>query len=812
MNISRKWLSRYLDINTYSALELQDMLTSLGLEVEGFHEVESIKGGLKGLVTGHVLTCEKHENADKLSVTTIDVGTGENLQIVCGAPNVEAGQKVIVALEGAQLYPSVGEPFTIKRSKIRGVESQGMICAEDEIGLGSSHAGIMVLDQDVPVGQLASKLFNVSTDTVFEIGLTPNRSDATCHLGVARDLFAYLTINKNYNSGLQEPGTQGFHIDNTGHTFQVDVRHADCIRYSGLTLTGVQIGPSPKWLKDLLGNIGVKSINNVVDITNFILHEYGQPLHAFDADKLIGGKLIVEKLPQDTPFLALDDKIYKLKAGDLMICDAESQPLCIAGVYGGKDSGITDATTTLFLESAHFSAQSVRKTSMSHNLRTDAAKVFEKGSDPNITVIALKRAAILLVEHAGATVSSELVDEYSEKINPSEIVLKYQKVRDLIGNSIPDETINNVLQALNMGIRKVDQDSLMVTVPTNKVDVKRDVDLVEEILRVYGFNNVPIPSKVVSNISYKVYPDARDVRNKILNLLASNGFHEMMGLSLVESRSAMEVFGIPENEIVFINNTSNISLDAMRPDMLLSGLKSVMHNINRQMLDIKLCEFGKSYRRKDQAFEEKEVLTLIITGKTQSESWHDQSRDNDFFDIKKHVLKVLKVLGITNYKTSELEEDVRFAYGLSFRKGNMQLVNFGLVNPSIAKGMDVKQKVYYAEFDFDSLLNCLQKNVEMSNINKFPFVVRDLAIVVKNEVKFEDLETIASKYSKKLLKSVDLFDVYKNEQQLGKDNKSLALRFVFENDEKTLTEDVIESEMHKIKEQFEGQFNASVRS
>lgn len=812
MNISRRWLNRYLDITSFSNEDLQDMLTSLGLEVEGYHEVESLKGGLQGLVIGHVLTCEKHENADKLSVTTVDVGQEQALQIVCGAPNVAAGQKVVVAVEGAKLYPTEGEPFVIKRSKIRGVESQGMICAEDEIGLGSSHAGIMILDENAQVGKSAAEYFEVSSDTVFEIGLTPNRSDATCHLGVARDLFAYLTINRSYDGVLNEPGTQAFHTDNTGSSFEVDVLHHDCVRYSGLTLTNVVIGPSPKWMRDLLGSIGVKSINNVVDITNFILHEYGQPLHAFDADKLEEHKIIVDKLAEGTAFHALDDKIYKLSSEDLVICDSARKPVCIAGVYGGKDSGVSESTTSIFLESAHFAAGSVRRTSMLHNLRTDAAKVFEKGSDPGITVTALKRAAILLVEHAGARVSSDLIDVYHEKVVPAEVVLKYQKVRDLIGKNIPDQVINDILQALNMGIRKVDQDSLMVTVPTNKADVKRDVDVIEEILRIYGFNNIDVPEKVVSNINYKSHPDPRDVRNSILDMLAANGFHEMMGLSLVESKTATELFGIPEEEIVYINNTSNISLDAMRPDMLLSGLRSVMHNANRQMTDIKLCEFGRQYRKKDSGFEEKSFISLLISGQTGEESWHDKTRDADFYDLKRYVHKILATLGINGYKSTEIEEDSRFAYGLQYSRGPMVLVKFGMVSPGVAKGMDVKQKVFYAELEFENLLRCLQKNVEMEAINRFPFVTRDLAIVVNKALSFGELEKAASKASKKLLKSVSLFDVYKNENQLGKDNKSLALRFIFEDNEKTLTDEVIEAEMKKIIEVFAKDFTAQIRS
>ncbi len=813
MNVSKKWLGRYLDLQGFDDSKIEDMLTSLGLEVEGVDLHESVKGGLQGLVIGEVLTCVKHENADKLSVTTVNVGGEMPLQIVCGAPNVAAGQKVVVAVEGAKLFPTTGDPFVIKRSKIRGVESQGMICAEDEIGLGASHAGIMILDENAVVGTPAAQYFHVSNDTVFEVGLTPNRSDATCHLGVARDLHAYLTINETYDGALNDPGTQTFHIDNTAHTFDVSIEHPDCKRYTGLTLTNVKIGPSPQWIKDLLGAIGVKSINNVVDITNFILHEYGQPLHAFDADKLDNKKIRVTKLPAGTEFQALDNRTFKLSENDLVICDGNGNPLCIAGVYGGKDSGVTDSTVSIFLESAHFDAESVRKTSMRHNLRTDAAKVFEKGSDPNVTVAAIKKAAILMVEYAGAIVSSELVDVYPEKIQPREIILKYQKVRDYIGANISDDEIHNILHALNMGIKKIEQESLKVSVPTNKVDVLRDVDLIEEILRVYGFNNVGIPEQVTSNITYSTYPNPQKLRNKILDLLASNGFYEMMGLSLIESKLCKDALGLSDDDLVLINNTSNISLDAMRPDMMISGLKSVAHNLNRQMNNLKLCEFGKQYRKIGGEFEEKAIVSVLMSGMSGEESWRAKVKEIDFFDLKGIMLKALGSMGIQDFSVEEITNDVRFAYGLELTKSDKIIAKFGLVNTAVQQLMEVRQKVFYGELFFDNLLTLIDKSgVQMTPISKFPSVKRDLAFIVDDSVKFNEIEAASKKTAKDLLKEVSMFDIYKNEEQIGKGKKSVAIRFTFEDVDKTLTDSQIEQVMNKLMKIYETEFGAILRT
>lgn len=811
MIISLNWLKRYLKIDEYTPEALGDMLTSLGLEVEGIESVESVKGGLKGLVIGEVLTCEKHENADKLSVTTVDVGDGSPRQIVCGAPNVAAGQKVIVAMPGAELHPSQGDSFTIKESKIRGVASSGMICACDEIGLGEDHSGIMVLDQEAKIGSHASEYFEVESDFIFTIGLTPNRSDATCHLGVAKDLAAHLIFNKNYQEPLIEPSSQRFHVDITTDNLDITIDNKDCIRYSGIIVSDLKVGPSPAWIKNSLTSIGLKSINNIVDITNYVLHEYGQPLHAFDADKLMSPRVIITKLTNETPFEALDGKIIKLSDQDLMICDEERNPLCIAGVYGGKSSGVTETTTKILLESAHFASDAIRKTSMRHNLRTDAAKVFEKGSDPNITVLALKRAVALMQEYAGAIVTSDIIDVYPKKVEEVEILLRYQRVRDFLGVNISDDEITEILHALGMIIKPISDEAVKVNVPTNKSDVTRDVDLIEEILRVYGFNNITVPEKVKSTINYSKIPDPHKIKNRMTEVLVANGFYEIMGLSLIESKTCLETLDIKESELVIINNTSNTSLDTLRPDMMLSGLRTILHNQNRQQSDIKVFEFGKTYKKDGANHIETPYLSVFMTGESEESSWLKGEKPMNFYDLKKAVLKLLQSIGIEGFHSNEIN-DSRFEIGITLHRGMSTLVNFGFVKSKICKHIGIKNQILYAELDLENLYQAVGKNtVQIKPISKYPSVTRDLALVISDATKFEEIEKIGKKVSKDILANIALVDVYKNEEQLGKDKKSLAVRFTFESDEKTLTDKELESTMKDLMEQYTNTLGAVIR-
>ena len=810
MKLSRKWLEKYLEV-PFSDEELSEMLTTIGLEVEGVEQVESIKGGLEGVVVGHVTSCEKHPDADKLKVTTVDLGTGEDAQIVCGAPNVEKGLKVLVATVGTTLY-SGDKSFKIKKAKIRGVESNGMICAEDELGLGDSHEGIIELDPSASVGQDAASLYDLSTDTVFDIGLTPNRSDATSQFGVARDLYAYMRINKGEAPQLKEPVFDQFQIDNTGSKIAVEVQdYKACPRYSGLIIDNIKVGPSPDWMKRLLTSVGVKSINNVVDATNYVLHELGQPLHAFDANKINDGKIIVKMANQGESFKALDERSFELRNEDLLICDGDEKGMCIAGVFGGIDSGVTEKTTKLFLESAYFDPGTIRRTSMHHNLRTDAAKVFEKGADPNITLTALKRAAMLICELTGGVVSSEIVDVYPKEIKPAEIILRYNKVNEIIGQDLEVDMIHNILNALDMEISPMDERSIRVKVPTNKFDVTREIDLIEEILRIYGFNAIPIPTTVKSAINYSDGLSKNELKNKIGDLLAHQGYFEMMGLSLMESRQALDCIDIEEKDLVFINNTSNIHLDILRPDVLISGANSILHNLNRQQGDLKLYEFAKSYRKTEDDFEEKEFLTLFISGKDQLAYWNQEEKLADYYSIKKGVHAILEALGITGYQISE-DVDDRLLYGLKYHRGPNKIVSFGEVSPKLGKKIGLKQKVYYAEFEVKSLLQAASKTqVSVEEITKFPQVQRDLAIVIDKSVQFDQIKAIVEKNLKKHLYDLRLFDVYENEEHLGADKKSYAINLTFESKDRTLNDKELEKWMSGLISSFESKLGATIR-
>ena len=811
MKTSLSWLKRYVDIDL-SVEDLSDVLTTIGLEVEGIDEVELIPGGLKGVVVGEIKTCEKHPDADKLKVTTVNVGGDEDLHIVCGAPNCAAGEKVLVATLGTTLYNG-DEPWKIKKGKIRGQLSEGMLCAEDELGLGGSHDGIVLLPKEIKVGTPAAEYYNIESDTVYDIGLTPNRSDATSHLGVAKDVCAYLKINHDYNGDVKEPDISAFSVEYSSYPIEVEVLDKEaCPRYTGVTLSNVKVGESPEWMQNHLKAIGVRPISNIVDITNFVLHEMGQPLHAFDADKIEGKKVIVQKAKAGDKFTTLDEQERTLSENDLMICGGDGKGMCIAGVFGGLSSGVTDGTTNIFLESAHFDAGTIRRTSTKHLLRTDAAKVFEKGSDPNLTLTALKRAALLMVEYAGATIASDVVDVYPSEIKPKEITLTYEKVNRLIGTTITPDEIHNILRAMDMEITPLNERQIRVYVPTNKADVLRDVDLIEEILRIYGFNKIPIPTKVSSTLTFTEFPSKRKIKETTADYLSAVGYNEMMGLSLIESKYYREVLPIDEKEFVFINNTSNIHLDIMRPEMMVSGLLSVLHNHNRQQQDVRLYEYGKSYRKTEEDFEETEYLTIFLSGKRNAESWRGDTKPmTDFFDLKKAVNSAFGRLGITGYQIAE-SEDERFSYGLKYHRGPSVIAEFGEVSHDIISKLGLKTKVFYAEIPVKGLVKAA-KGVKstVKVISKYPSMRRDLAIIVDKSVKFEDLQKMATKADKKLLQGVNLFDVYTNEEHVGKGKKSYAVSYQFEDVTKTLNDKEVDKIMKKIMGSYEHQLGAEIR-
>jgi phenylalanyl-tRNA synthetase beta chain len=820
MKVSLNWLKQYLNLDGLSPEKVGEILTDIGLEVESIERTESIKGGLAGVVVGHVVEREKHPNADKLSVTKVDIGTGSLLNIVCGAPNVAAGQKVLVATVGTTLYPTEGDPITLKKGKIRGEDSEGMICAEDELGLGHDHAGIMVLPPDTPVGQSAKDYFKLEEDHLIEIGLTPNRSDATNHLGVARDLAAALKINYGHDGEVCVPEVSSFKVDNHSLPIEVSVENTEaCPRYSGVVIKGIKVGESPDWLKRRLQAVDVRSINNLVDVTNFVLHELGQPLHAFDLDEITGRKVIVKTLPAGSKFLSLDEVERSLNAEDLMICDGDSNGMCIGGVFGGFKSGVKDSTVNIFLEAAHFSPTYIRRSSMRHNLRTDAAKVFEKGSDPNVTLFALKRAALLIQELAGGEIASEIIDIYPEPVAPKQVKVTYAYVNMLLGVQLSPAEVQGILTAQGMSIVETDEQAFTVAVPTNKVEVTRPADIVEEILRIYGFNRVEISDKFSISAALAPQPDPTVVRNAIGDFLAAAGFNEIMAVSLSQSRYYSQAFkSISDEELVYINNTSNVQLDIMRPDMLISGLEAIVHNQNRQQMRLRLFEFGKVYRMKEGKINEKAQLSLYLTGDRYGKSWlmkspfEGESNKTPYFTLKGYVQNVLGRLGYEGYQETVLESDERFAYGVQYHRGPQTLVTFGRVSGGIAKELGVRNEVYAAVFEWDTLLKILRKqNVTYQEVSKFPSTSRDLALIIENSVKFNDIAAIARKVGKKLIKDITLFDVYENEQQLGAGKRSYAVSYLFEDAEKTLEDKEVDKVMNQLIGEYETKLGALIR-
>lgn len=805
MKISYNWLKQFLD-TALSPQEISHILTSIGLEVESLKKVQAVAGGLEGIVIGYVKECTQHPNADRLRITKVDVGSGEDLQIVCGASNVAAGQKVVVATVGCEVYPTQGEPFKINKSKIRGEVSEGMICAEDEIGLGVSHEGIMVLPDDVVAGTLAKEYFNLNDDYVFEIGLTPNRADAASHLGVARDIAAYLQVD------IKKPSIDNFTIDN--HDLNVEVIVEDDIaapRYSGITISGVEVKASPDWLKEKLAVIGIRAINNIVDVTNYVLHDLGQPLHAFDMAEIKGNKVVVKKCAEGTPFTTLDTVERKLSAEDLMIC-SETEPMCIAGVFGGIKSGVKESSKDIFLESAYFNAVSVRKTSKRHGLKTDASFRFERGTDPDITVYALVRAAMLIKEVAGGKISSEIIDYYPVPVEDFKVTLAFDHVNTLIGQKIEDEEIRNIITSLGIKILSEKERSLNLQVPSYKVDVTRDVDVIEEILRIYGYDNILIPGKVNASLNYTAKPDKDTVMHTIADMLTANGYYEMLTNSLTKS-----VYSRNLEQAVKILNPLSSDLDVMRQSLVYSGLEAIAYNQNRKNADLKFYEFGKTYHIEEEQYKENSALSLFITGKNGREHWSTKETSADFYQIKAVVDAILKKLNISNLNSDELS-DPEFTYGIAYKKGQKDLVKFGSLAPQVLKKTAVEKTVFAAIFNWDLIIKIIKNNtITYQEVSKYPAVRRDLSMILDRAVTFEQLKRVASKTEKKLLQEVDVFDVYQEnlaEGQIGKlpnNKKSYALSFILQDEEKTLNDKQIDAIMQKLIANFEKELGAEIR-
>jgi phenylalanyl-tRNA synthetase beta chain len=852
MKVSLNWLRDYLDLYK-SPAEIAEILTSLGLEVEGWETVNPSPVDLDKVVTGLVLTCERIPDTDHLSATTVDTGHGAAPRsIVCGAPNVAAGQKVWVALPGAQVYDHAGGLFTIGERRVRGIQSQGMICAADELwGSGHDASGIIVLPDDTPLGRPAAAYYNLPSDTVIEIGLTPNRADATHHVGVARDLYAWLRYHENPSAVLNLPETDGFAPAAGRNPITVSVENSEaCPRYTGVSMTGLTVKESPDWLKNRLLAVGIRPINNVVDVTNYVRAELGQPLHAFDAAAIRGNRILVKTLPEGSAFTTLDGVERKLFGEDLMICDGDSGPMCIGGVFGGASSGVQDGTTDIFLESAFFNPRWIRRSMLRHGLRTDSAWTFEKGVDPNGCRYALERAALLIRELAGGEIASEVIDIYPDPVEPARVPVEFGRVNRLIGEDLAPETVFRILQALSIGVTGQTATGFTALIPTNKPDVTREADVVEEILRIHGLDNVPLPSQIRSSAEPSVYPGPDAVRNLVANHLVALGFFEGMSLSLSNSayfRGEDAPLPVPEETLVFVHNTANQGLDCMRPSLLFSGLEAIRHNQNRQRPDLRLFEFGKVYfktvdgglppppsqgggerftvhgspapdgaagpRENGQGrFSETLRLGLFMTGAHAPESWQPAlKKEVDFYTLKTMVQQVLGRLGISGFQETAVEE-APFRYALRYHRGAQELVTFGAVQPAILRRMDLKNAVFFADFHFENLLKALGAGkIQHKEPSKFPTVRRDLALVLDRRVTFGEIRQLAVKTLKKTLREVNLFDVFEDAERLGADKKSYAVSFMFEDPEKTLQDKDIDAMMQQLRRAFETSLNAAIR-
>jgi len=808
MKISYNWLKQFLKVD-WEAEKTGELLTDLGLEVEGIETVESIKGSLAGVVVGKVITCIQHPNADRLKVTTVDIGTGELLQIVCGAPNVAVGQTVPVATIGTMLYDKNGEGFNINKGKIRGEESHGMICAEDELGLGTDHDGIMILDDALVPGTSAASVFKVESDQVFEIGLTPNRADAMSHYGTARDLRAGL-MHRQIPLELISPSVSNFRVDDRTLKFDVVVEDVEkAPRYVGVTISDIVIKESPSWLQNKLKAIGIKPINNVVDVTNYVLHELGQPLHAFDAAAVKGNKVIVKTLPTGTKFTTLDGVERELHEEDLMICNGLEEPMCMAGVFGGLHSGVSENTTSIFLESAYFNSVAIRKTAKRHLLNTDASFRFERGIDPNITKYALKRAVNLIVEVAGGKVSSEITDLYPVKIEDFQVFLSYEKMDRLIGAKIPRETVKNILASLDIKFNSVTEAGLGLSIPSYRVDVTREADVIEEILRVYGYNNVEFSHKLNTSISFSEFEGVK-IENVVANQLVSLGFNETMANSLTKADYVTLSETLNEQHNVAILNPLSNDLGVMRQSLLFSGLESVIYNINRKNNALKFFEFGKSYHHFESGYEEQKHLTLFVTGNRTAAHWKVAQKPSDFFYLKGVSTALLQRLGIQNIKIAPMKSDV-FSEGISLNSGKVKLAELGLVKRSVLKEFGIKQEVLFVDFNWENVLKLAGKSaIKVSELPKFPSVKRDFALLLDKEITFGELYNLAFQAEKNLLKEVDLFDVYEGENlEAGK--KSYAVSFLLQDETKTLTDVQIDKVMQKLQQTFEKNAGATLR-
>ena len=821
MNISYNWLKRYIETDL-PAEEVARILTDIGLEVEGFEKIETVKGGLQGVVVGQVVTCTDHPDSDHLHVTTVDVGTGEPLQIVCGAANCRAGLKVLCATVGAVLYPNGGdEEFKIKRSKIRGVESLGMLCAEDELGIGPSHEGIVELPADAPVGMAAREYLRVEDDYLIEIGLTPNRVDAASHIGVARDLAAYLR-SRGERTEVKWPDVSAFAVDN--HDLPVAIRvenHEACPRYVGVTVSGCKIGPSPEWMQNCLRAAGINPKNNLVDITNFVLFELGQPLHAFDAAKIEGREVVVRTCAEGTPFVTLDGVERKLTDKDLMICSAE-RPMCIAGVFGGLDSGISETTTDVFIESAYFNPVWVRKTAKRFGLNTDSSFRFERGIDPNLQVYAAKRAALLMKELAGGSISSEITDICPVPAADFVFDISFARINALIGKEIPQETVRTILAALEVKILSEQEGRLTVAVPPYRVDVQREADLIEDILRIYGYNNVEVPSRVRSTLSYAPKPDRSKLMNLAADFLTDNGFTEIMSNSLTKAAYYEGLAACPPERCVRIINPLSADLNVLRQTLLFNMLEAVCLNINHKNGDLKLYEFGNCYfydeaKRTEEnhlaAYSEEYRLAIAVTGIATPQSWNTKPEKASFFTLRAVAEKLLRRFGIDIYalKSEPTQSDL-FAEGLTMSLNGKELLQIGVVSGKLRRLTDVKQEVYYLEMNFDALVRSTKKHrIAAEELSKFPEVKRDLALLVDRDVTFAALRSVALATERKLLKSVSLFDVYEGDK-LPAGKKSYALSFILEDKTRTLDDKTIERVMANLTRQFEQQCGAQVRS
>ena len=807
MKISYNWLKQFIKTQKTSE-QIAVLLTDLGLEVEGIEQFETIKGGLKGIVVGQVLTCEKHPNADKLNITTVDVGEEAPLQIVCGAANVAQGQKVAVATAGTTLYDLDGKSFQIKKSKIRGENSFGMICAEDELGLGSSHDGILVLDAKAKVGTPVSKIYDVEVDEILEIGLTPNRADAMSHWGVARDLKAGMQ-QQGIHTELVTPSISNFRVDKRTLKVDVDVKDTKlCPRYCGVTISGVTVKESPEWIKNRLRSLGIAPKNNIVDITNYVLHELGQPLHAFDEAKIKGNKIVVKTVAAGTKFVTLDNIERILSDEDLMICN-EDTPIALAGVMGGLNSSITETTSNIFLESAYFDPVTVRKSAKRHGISSDASFRYERGIDPSITEYALKRAAILIKELAGGEITSDTIDLCPKKVPGFQVVLNFETLNRIVGQEISKEVVKNILTSLDIKIGSISEVGLGLTIPPFRVDVQREIDVVEEILRIYGYNNIEFSQKLNASISNSSQTEEYKLQNITANLLVSNGFCEIMSNSLTTPAYNLLSENILKDQTVTILNPLSNDLSVMRQSLLFSGLEAIAYNLNRKKTDIKFFEFGKTYKKQFAEYNEARHLAVFVSGNRTADNWLEKAQPSDFFFLKAHLTKLLNRLGLKDLTSAPLTSDM-FSEGIALVKGNELIVEFGVVKKSILKEFDIKQEVLYADIKWENVSRIVSNKIKFTEIAKYPQVKRDLALLIDNQVTFEDIYLTAMQTDKQLIKKIDLFDVYQGDK-LPENKKSYAVSLILQDEEKTLTDERIDKAMKTIIEELNQKLGATLR-